>query len=212
MKKTIGITGYAGVGKDTLAEIIISVLADHGKTGQRFSFADILKEELQPLMLQHGIDPLNCSREDKELIRNILVEYGLFLRNRTNGRYLIEKLEQQISGSSCDCAIITDVRYLQYEHDEFQWLIEELAGSAIILKRWKPKTKGMERSLLFEAANMHEYDNAQRIQTYINDNYKLSDRFKFITWDSFISPEKEKQDWKGIMSSYYLDYILPKSV
>ena len=70
MKRTvIGLSGVAGVGKDLFFQLLSKKI-----NVRRFALADALKREASIWTYkQYGIDALNCSREEKEVIRRFLV-------------------------------------------------------------------------------------------------------------------------------------------
>jgi len=125
MNKTIGLSGVAGCGKDTF----FSLLSQHLPC-TKYSLADELKKEVrQWCMVHYGIDSINCSREEKELIREFLVYHGSFKRSNSEGRYWIDKLNDKIiNDKSKNFKIVTDIRYDDYENDEVSWLKNELGG------------------------------------------------------------------------------------
>ena len=120
----IGLAGVAGSGKDTFYSILSSKI-----NTKRFSLADKLKEEVKPWCWKHyGIDPLNCHRHEKEMIRDFLVFHASYMRSKTNGRYWVDKIDDEIRSSTEKYKIITDIRYDDYENDEVTWLKDELGG------------------------------------------------------------------------------------
>lgn len=132
MKKVIGLSGVAGSGKDTL----FTLLNLRNPNTKRFALADILKEEISPFIKElYGIDIFNCSREEKNLLRPILVEHGKIRRTFTSGTYWTSKLTKSInefiSLDPKNVAIITDIRYAEYEEDELFWLKKMLNGHLI---------------------------------------------------------------------------------
>ena len=134
---TIGISGVAGAGKDTFAAILASLLEKRGYSVQRFALAGELKEEVADFSCKHyGIDPLTCSREEKELIRPLLITHGCLKRRTSKGRYWVEKLNDKIlewNSSPNRVSIITDIRFSDFEADETHWLQEELKGVLVHL-------------------------------------------------------------------------------
>lgn len=138
----IGISGVAGAGKDLFYETLSEKVAS-----QRFSLGDQLKREIAPYCLQHfGIDPLNCSREEKNLIRRCLVSHASLKRELTEGRYWINKVDplvkdhifrQFTDNSLGDFTCITDIRYNQYKNDEVSWLKNELKGILVHVSQFK---------------------------------------------------------------------------
>lgn len=123
----IGLAGVAGSGKDTFYSILSSKI-----NAKRFSLADKLKEEVKPWCWKHyGIDPLNCHRHEKEMIRDFLVFHASYMRAKTNGRYWVNRIQEAVKSSQEKYKIITDIRYDDYEMDEVSWLKDELGGTLI---------------------------------------------------------------------------------
>jgi hypothetical protein len=132
MRRVIGLSGVAGSGKDTL----FSLLALRNPKIKRFALADYLKKEMSPFIKTlYGIDIFNCSREEKNLIRPILVSHGKIKRTITHGTYWTSKLTEEITKFLTEdpenIAIITDIRYAEYEEDELHWLKNEMGGYLI---------------------------------------------------------------------------------
>lgn len=130
MNRIIGIAGYGGVGKDTLADQIVSYYGDHKCS--RFAFADELKMEIRDFIFsQYHFDILNCEREQKEEVRDLLVFWGEKRRKEDPG-YWLKKVIRKLYNSSSEINIITDVRY-QNECSRIQrfdnsevWLLERV--------------------------------------------------------------------------------------
>lgn len=117
----IGIAGVAGSGKDTFAEIIKKVFESNGFEVNCLSFAKKLKEEVAEVSKSmYGIDTTNCTREEKNLIRPLLLAHGAIMREKTKGQYWIDGIKDLISNDKIN--IITDVRFCEYECDEVDWI------------------------------------------------------------------------------------------
>ena len=132
MNQVIGLCGVAGSGKDTM----LSLLNFNNPNIKRFALADALKTELFPFIKElYGIDIFSCSREEKHLVRPILVEHGKILRKQSDGTYwtkiLTSHIQDYIRESSENIAVITDVRYCEYEKDEVFWVKNVLCGKLI---------------------------------------------------------------------------------
>ena len=81
--KNIGISGVAGCGKNTLSEIIIKLLKRLELPYRELSIANNLKKELSIASRElYGIDSSNCTREEKDIIRPMLVAHGCISRKR----------------------------------------------------------------------------------------------------------------------------------
>ena len=81
-----------------------------------------------------GIDSLNCSREEKEVIRPLLVAHGLIKRNLSRGRHWVDLLTNELDPDKIN--IITDIRFDKYEKDEVYWLKNEVNGLLIHVSRY----------------------------------------------------------------------------
>ena len=156
--KMIGLCGLARTGKDTLCQALINECATRGIRAKRYSIADELKKQLYPFIWQqYEIDIYNCTNEEKELVRPLMVDWGLIHRQRSEGAYLTDILQGSIDADtyiqnmpmmpmmpmsacnitmpSCDLPIITDVRYDQYKKDEVYWVKERNQGALVHIKK-----------------------------------------------------------------------------
>ena len=123
--KMIGLTGVARSGKDTFYSILKKYLEEKGIKSQRLAFADALKNELYEFTKdKFKIDLLNCTPEDKEIVRPLMVAYGKCRRSQTEGKYWTSTIEPKVNALIADnkIPIITDVRYIEYKDDEYSWL------------------------------------------------------------------------------------------
>lgn len=141
----IGISGAATVGKDTYYRLLKELcLEDFGVNVVRFALADVLKIDLQNFIIsKHGINILNCSVEDKNKVRFELVNHARKMRQETNGRYWISKLDKVIENyrksenfKSSDIFCVTDIRHFEYPSDEVVWLKEENKGFLIYVEKF----------------------------------------------------------------------------
>jgi hypothetical protein len=135
----IGISGYAGSGKDLFFKLFKEEVSKTGSTAARVAIADPLKNEVRDTLLQlKGIDPTNCSRLEKNTIRDFLVFYGCQKRNETNGRYWIEKASETVKNLSdkFDFICITDVRFNKFVRDEVSWVKNELGGKLLVIRQF----------------------------------------------------------------------------
>tara|TARA_Y100001963_G_scaffold129009_1_gene183855 strand:+ start:1425 stop:2036 length:612 start_codon:yes stop_codon:yes gene_type:complete len=136
----VGVSGVAGAGKDLFCDTLFNYLSCEMKASvMKLSIAFALKRDLQEwCMYQYGIDPLNCTREEKELIREFLVFHGTFKRRNTEGRFWIDSLNSAIKRHSknYDFILISDVRYDDYPKDEVHWVKEELGGVLVHISQY----------------------------------------------------------------------------
>lgn len=101
----IGLCGYAQSGKDTAAK--------HLTGFRRLAFADKLKADLSGFILTfYGFSIYNCTPEQKEMIRPLMIAHGECKRRQDPSHWL--KPIQRVIEDSCkeDGFVITDVRYL----------------------------------------------------------------------------------------------------
>jgi uncharacterized protein Smg (DUF494 family) len=174
----IGIAGAALVGKDKLCSALIySFLENYNLKAKRFSIAgDTIKKDLKSLIFSKtGIDSYTTSHEEKTVIRPLLLEYGRLMRNKTKGRYFIEILEKTKGFATKSIPIIPDIRYTEYEKDEFYWLKTEKKGLLVFLERNSIK-----------AANKFEETNNKILKKHADFVFKIptfkteDDYFKYI--------------------------------
>lgn len=135
----IGISGNALVGKDTLCNELIRIFELNFKIkAKRCSIAgDTIRKDLKDLLakkLNTLIDPSEPTQ--KAFLRPLMVEYGRYMRNQTEGRYFIEKLNKDTKFGLNFIPIIPDIRYNEYEKDELYWLKKEKNGILIYLERF----------------------------------------------------------------------------
>ncbi len=140
LRVPIGISGVAGAGKDLFFNLLSK------KTGvRRFALADQLKHECNQWCYdQYDIEPVDCTREEKEQIRELLVFHGVFKRKLSNGRHWINKLTPAINAflinaQTQDVPVVTDIRYQEYEKDEVYWLKNELNGVLVHVSQYQNK-------------------------------------------------------------------------
>ena len=151
----IGISGVAGCGKNTLSSIIIKLLQRMGLPYRELSIANNLKQEISWVSRElYGINSSNCTREEKDTIRPLLVAHGVIKRELSNGRHWVEMLNKELAPDKIN--IITDIRFNKYEKDEVYWLKKEINGVLIHLSRYD-EIKG--KRVFFSPANEEERRN-----------------------------------------------------
>ncbi len=140
----LGIAGAATVGKDTYYRLLKQICSEEfGMNVIRFALADSLKNDLYSLILyKYGVDIFNCSTEDKNKVRHLLVSHARVMRQNTKGRYWIEKLQSEIEDykksenfKPSDIFCVTDIRHFEYLKDEVVWLKEENKGVLIYVEK-----------------------------------------------------------------------------
>ena len=142
--KIIAISGLAGDGKDSVCRILKNYFTKHsGYKFRRIALADQLKVECYDACLDlFGVDPITCSRKDKEKIRDFLVFYGKVMRSKSKGTHwtseVSKKIERLNSGNDIFC--IPDIRYAFYPDDECQW-IKKNGGVHIHVQKFTIDTK-----------------------------------------------------------------------
>ena len=127
---TIGITGLARNGKDTLANLIQELAKNNELNTNRLSFAGELKESLNPLVQENlNFSSFTEKNDEKELIRPLLVCFGTQIMRKVNQDHWISKLKSKICNKSIN--IITDVRF----PNECKWIQDDLNGYVIHISR-----------------------------------------------------------------------------
>ena len=194
----IGLSGFAACGKDLFSDLLSEELESYDISLLKVSIAESLKVECRSSLVRlTGIDILNCTREEKDKVRDYLVFYGLVMRDRSGGRHWIDRASEQIdrlinvaswSGISQQIFCITDVRYDEYEKDEVYWIKNELKGKLVHLtKEGSP------------AANSFEEENDPRLQE--KADYK-------IVWPNCNSDQKEINKHLRPRVLRFIDWLL----
>jgi hypothetical protein len=125
----VGLCGLARSGKDSFFNIV----KDNFEGGfHRVAFADALKRELDDLLIKYTrISAFTEKREEKEIIRPLLVTYGTHVRRRLNENCWIERIENNVKHhlNAGKCVFVTDVRY----ENELRW-IHQMNGASIYIE------------------------------------------------------------------------------
>ncbi len=124
--KIIGICGNAGVGKNTMLECLDRYFIE-ARLGlcKYFSLGDICREEADPYCKeQFGISAYTKDREEKNLIRPIIVE-TVKIKKKQNPNYYVNKIKAPIQAAikSKYIPIFPDIRY----PEEFNFLKKKKA-------------------------------------------------------------------------------------
>ena len=201
-KLVIGLSGVAGVGKDTFYRILRRYIKI-----KRYALADILKEEVkEDCIAKFDIDPTNCTRTQKNTIRDYLVEYGKARRKETKGRYFIDKLNKEIlneDGEVKENICITDVRYDEWREDEGHWIQEELGGYIAHIERGVKNEKGLTRNLNLPANADEEFNIPRLLERrdfivtldtyYVNNEYELTKKLEPFIKNFIVMVENKAQ-------------------
>jgi len=160
--KVIGLAGVAGAGKD----LFFKILKESVPNVKRYALADELKEELfEWSHMNYGIDTMKCTREEKDLIRPLLVAHGNLQRRLSEGQYWTERLTKWIKDdlnsfpdklSETDIICITDIRYEEYKKDEVHWLKNDLDGLLVHISKY---TRRNNKRFYHPPANQAEREN-----------------------------------------------------
>lgn len=137
MKNIIGLGGIAQSGKDFF---FTNLKKTTKRNVIRFAIADELKKELFSLIKNtYNVDIFNCSAEDKEKIRPMLLSHGKIRRNDSKGRYWINKISEKVKDAAKDeknIVVITDIRYDEFASDEVDWVKKELNGFFVHISKY----------------------------------------------------------------------------
>lgn len=202
----IGVAGVAGAGKDLFVETCRNELERRDKTAGSLAIANLLKSETRDWCEKHyGVDPVFCTREGKERIREFLVFHGTMKRKESNGRHWIDLANDVLKDAKqvYDYVFVSDVRYNDFEKDEVHWIKQEHKGVLVHVSQYEmcevldkcrwPKTKTdkvflppankeeerNDPSLKAEADYILEWEKVEKIN---KDKYITSKVVKFIEW------------------------------
>ena len=160
----VGFSGYATCGKDLLCELI----KERGGEVKRFALADKLKEAMNPFIQeQYGVSLYGCTKEEKELLRPLMVAYSKLHRFRSKGAYFAKKIEKEIKEySKTGLAIITDIRFAEFEGTDELWWVKDL-GRLVHLTKWQIKNN---RKVYIGPPNKEEAENTPKLQNAADYN------------------------------------------
>ena len=195
--KIIAVSGVARVGKDTIADGLVSVLLDMNPSFKilRTSFANQLKSEAADFIQdKFNIDVFSAEGKDKEVIRPILVGVGQARRAQTQGRHWINLVEKEIQFERPDITIISDLRFAEETADELQWL-QEKNGKLIHISRFKLNNGKKE---FVKPPNADEKRNDPLLK-------KAADFL--ISWPDSKDEAELKQMTKDYCERFYLEHI-----
>ena len=137
MTNIIGLGGIAKSGKDFF---FTNLKKTTKRNVIRFAIADELKKELFSLIKNtYNVDIFNCSAEDKEKIRPMLLSHGKIRRNESKGRHWINKISEKVKDAAKDeknIVVITDIRYDEFAEDEVDWVKKELNGFFVHISKY----------------------------------------------------------------------------
>ncbi len=135
----IGVGGFARAGKDTFVKVARKILTENGYSSEKLAFADALKTEIGPFIKEfYGIDVWTDNTEEKTIIRPLLVAHGCQKRLQTNGKYWVDKVDEQIEKISAvrnlskHVIFISDCRF----PNEVTWTHEKWGGWFVHIKRY----------------------------------------------------------------------------
>lgn len=130
----LGLSGVAGSGKDTFFSLLSQKLSF-----QRFALADELKIlTRKDLLKKYNVDILNCTRDEKDLVRNDLVLFAKQKRLDSCGKFWTDILSKKIRESSAKYICITDIRHNWFSKDEVFWLKNVLGGRLVDISSYDP--------------------------------------------------------------------------
>ena len=183
----IGISGVAGCGKDLFSSALEKELTSKGFKVLKLSIAAALKSEVREWCIEnYNIDSTNCSREDKEKIRDFLVFHGTSKRNATGGKHWINIIDSTIRNQkdNYDYFIISDVRYDDYPEDEAHWVKNEVDGVLVHVQLyWVENRLNGSKKVFQEPANGEEKRNDPKLLKGCDYD---------ITWEKFDDINKDK--------------------
>ena len=195
----IGLSGVAGSGKDLCFELLSKRLKCI-----KLSLADSLKSEVNKWTIpNYNIDCLSCCREDKNLIRPLLVNHAKIRRDETKGRYWIDQLSnkiKKIKKTDYDFGVITDIRYNDYEKDEIFWLKKELNGILIHISQYSLENRLNHNGVKVFLKPFNEEEKR-------NDPHLKRESDFQIEWQ-FMDHDNSKQEIENFLLDSYIDPLI----
>jgi hypothetical protein len=154
--KIISISGNARVGKDTVANAMIEILADFGIQAQKLSFAYELRKSVDDFLQREiGISAFTEDPDEKLLIRPFLVTWGTDIMRKINEDVWIERIQSSLNCNKVN--IISDLRF----ENELNF-VKQNKGLSLFLSR-----DGIE------PANEHERKNNQILINQVDLHFTM---------------------------------------
>ena len=122
---TVAVTGFARSGKNSLCSLMETVCKEKSLKVKTFSFAYALKKDLDSFCREHFNISSFSEKEEKSIIRPILIAYGESKRKITEGTYWWKKVMSDINDfydSGGNIALVSDLRFKEFEHDEIDFI------------------------------------------------------------------------------------------
>ncbi|REK60368.1 MAG: hypothetical protein DWQ49_06045 [Bacteroidetes bacterium] len=175
MKKlVIGIGGVARSGKDTFAKLLKTELKSVGYSCESLALADPLKRDIDGFCWSNfGISAFTDKTEEKDVIRDLMVGFGNGKRKISEGKYFTRLAESRINSCYADVAIVTDIRFDEYEEDEVFWVKQKMNGVlthvarfdfAVVEENEEGQMEGLNQRTFVEPANETERINDPKIR------------------------------------------------
>ena len=193
--KLIAISAFARAGKDTLGKLLKDLLEKDGKRVIIESFAKPLRAEMyETINNVFNLDVYTQDSREKEIIRPLMVDWAAIRRNKSNGNYFADKLQERLNliKDDYDYCIVTDFRFAEYwapenNNDELG-LVKRNNGFIIHIKQYSiyeghrvylkapNSTEKKNDPLIQKHANYHlswpKTDNQRLLEQYALDVYK----------------------------------------
>ena len=170
------LSGYAGSGKDTFADILIQMFESKGKSYKKYAFADEVKKDIsniykdslssESLLTQEGKAKLIETTEGVKTARQLLIEHSANMKKVHGDNYWAQIVCSQID-SSIDIHIISDWRYdIEYE------TIHSYFHSELII------TVRINRPYISVSSDPSEHELDYKIFDYVVKNYSDLENLK----------------------------------
>jgi hypothetical protein len=157
-KKIIGIGGNARSGKDTLANNLVSILAELNIKAEKVSFANALRQSVDDFLLRElDISAFTEDKKEKDIIRPFLVFWGTDIMRGRDEDVWVKRLQSSLKEDQVN--IISDLRFT----NELDW-IQNNNGVSVMLSR--PNAN---------PANKYEEEENKKLRQSVNLKFSLAD-------------------------------------
>lgn len=189
--KIIGISGMATSGKDTFCLIAKEILEKNGFRVKQYSFAKILKDEIDPFLTKVcGVSAWTKDPEEKKDIRDFLVWYGTTWWRKRDPKRWIRGVDLNLKSDkdNVDYALVSDARY----PNEGEW-VHSWEGYLVHISAYKIETTRYE--LGGKWIKEKNYLNAPNEQERMNDPLMKEMSDYKVEWEAKgLTPEQAVAD------------------